>query len=280
MTIFRDSVFHLLSNAFTLRSTWLQVEEKKEIAQQILRLTDIDKEPLEFLAPISGYAKTPLVPLEEAVLPLVPILPDIQSYAYVAKQKCKKPADDLTPDESAAIMLYTMGWEPLAECLYIVLNNTLRSPDRQVKLKLWYLYLRLLLNALCRLPSFRENVFRGVKLDLSTRYVKGETIVWWGFSSCTTVVEVLQSDLFLGTAGARTIFNIQCESAKDICKHSYFPVENEVLLLSATQFTVSSCLDQGDLHIIQLKETRPPHPLLQPVPVVVPQASNLSPLGR
>lgn len=41
--------------------------QNEEIAQQILRITDIAKEPLEFLAPIGGYAKMPLVSLEEAI---------------------------------------------------------------------------------------------------------------------------------------------------------------------------------------------------------------------
>ena len=250
------------------------------IAQRFLRITDILQEPLEFLAPIGGYERTPVVSLEEAVAELVPILPAVQSHAYVAKQRCKKPADDLTQDESASIMLYTMGWEPLDECLYVVLNNALRSPDRQQMLKPWYLYLRLFLNALFRLPLLRETAYRGVKLDISDRYIEGETIVWWGFSSCTTSIGILKSTVFFGKTGTRTMFTIQCESARDIRKHSYYPAEDEVLLLAATQFKVISCLDQGDLHIIQLKETRPPFPLLQPVPVVVSQPSKSNTIGK
>ncbi|CAF1654887.1 unnamed protein product, partial [Adineta ricciae] len=243
--------------------------------QRMLRMTDIINEPLEFLTPISGYAKMPLVSLEQAIEPLVSILPEVQSNAYVAKQRCKNPADNLTQDESASIMLYTMTWEPLEECLYTILNQTLRSANRQQKLKPWYSYLRLFLNALLRLPPLNEIIYRGVKLNMSNRYVKGETVVWWGFSSSTSHVEVLQSDLFLGKTGARTIFTIKCESARDIRKHSYFPEESEVLVLAATQFEVMSCLDQGDLRIIQLKETRPPHALLQLPPVVgsLPQSS-------
>ncbi|CAF4373541.1 unnamed protein product, partial [Rotaria sordida] len=37
----------------------------------------------------------------------------------------------------------------------------------------------------------------------------------------------------------------------------------------ATQFKVIGCLNQGDLHIIQLEETPPPFPLMQPVPVII-----------
>ncbi|CAF1206900.1 unnamed protein product [Rotaria sordida] len=237
------------------------------LAQRIRRVTDVAQEPHQYLLPICGYEKLPLVPLEIAIEELVNFLPNIQSFAYVAKQRCEEPADGLTQDESAAIMLYSMGWEPLDECLYFVLNSTLRSPDRR-KLNPWLLYLRLFLNGLFRLPSITRTIYRGVKLNLSKSYIMGKTVVWWGFSSCTTSLNVLQSEQFLGKKGTRTMFHIECESGKDIQNHSFFPSEDEILLLAATQFKVIGCLDQGDLHIIQLKETQPPHPLLQPVSIV------------
>jgi hypothetical protein len=248
------------------------------IAQRILRVTDIAQEPLKILLPIAGYENMPLVSLEEAVEKLVHLLPAIQTYVYVAKQSCKKPADGLTRDESASIMLFTMGWEPLDKCLYSVLNATLRSINRR-KLKPWFLYLRLLLNALFRLPSISRTVYRGVTLDLSKDYVIGETVVWWGFSSCTIAMNTLQSEQFLGKKGTRTMFAIECHSGKDIRKHSIFPTEDEMLLLPATHFKVIGCLDQGDLNIIQLQETPSTHQLLQPV-VVVSQTTNPSPSGK
>ncbi|CAF4918695.1 unnamed protein product, partial [Rotaria magnacalcarata] len=70
----------------------------------------------------------------------------------MAKEKCKKPADGLTHDESASIMLYSMGWEPIEQCLYFALNAALRSEDRG-NLDPWYLYLKLILTALSRLPT-------------------------------------------------------------------------------------------------------------------------------
>jgi hypothetical protein len=73
---------------------------EEQMTQHILRISDIAKEPLEMLMPISGYED----------MPLVSFLPVIQSYAYAAKQRCKNPpADGLTIDESASIMLYSMG---------------------------------------------------------------------------------------------------------------------------------------------------------------------------
>ena len=157
--------------------------EGRDEAQRTLRMSDIAKEPLEILMPIGGYEDTPIVPLEIAVEPLVPFLPSVQSYAYAAKQRCKDPPPDgLIIDESASIMLYSMGWKPLDKCLYVALNATLRSTDRD-KLEPWFLYLKLFLTALSRLPSTHRHLYRGVKLDLSAQYQKGKTIVWWGFSS-------------------------------------------------------------------------------------------------
>ncbi|CAF0992505.1 unnamed protein product [Adineta steineri] len=235
-------------------------------SQQYTRVSDIVKEPQKMLLPIRGYEKMPIVSLEEAVTSLIAILPEIQDYAYVAKQRCKSvPADGLTQDESASILLYSMEWKPHEKCLYFALNAALRTEDRQ-KLEPWFLYLKLILTAFEKLPSTRCNVFRGVKLDLSNLYTDGTTFVWWGFSSCTTTIGVLKNKQFLGETGQRTVFTIECSSGKDISRHSYFQMEKEVLLLPARQFMVVSCLPLLEgLHMIQLKETIPPITLLRPV---------------
>ena len=82
---------------------------KEEAEQRILHISDIANEPHEMLMPISGYDEMPLVSLEGAVKPLISLLPKIRDYAHAAKQRCKKPADNLTPDESASIMLLYDG---------------------------------------------------------------------------------------------------------------------------------------------------------------------------
>ncbi len=147
--------------------------------QHFVRVSDIAKEPQKMLMPISGYEDMPLVSLEEAVTPLVPLLPRIRDYVYVAKQRCEPvPADGLTRDESSSIMLYTMEWEPEEKCLYFALNASLRSEDRR-KLKPWFSYLKLFLTALSQLPSTRHFVYREVKMNLSEQYPKGKTFIWW-----------------------------------------------------------------------------------------------------
>ncbi|CAF2138582.1 unnamed protein product [Rotaria magnacalcarata] len=230
------------------------------------RVSDVGQEPLKMLLPIRGYDRVPLVTLEEAVESLVRILPEINDYVYVAKQRCDEdPADGLSQDESAAIMLYSMEWIPREECLYYVLNTILRSEDRR-KLEPWFLYLKLLISGLTRLPSTRRFVYRGVKMDLSKQYKPGKPIVWWAFSSCTSTVGVLQNEDFLGQTGERTMFTIECDSGKDISRHSYFRSEEEILLPPGRQFEVVASLQTGpDIHVIQLKEVKPPIVLLQPV---------------
>ncbi|CAF1209362.1 unnamed protein product [Adineta steineri] len=238
---------------------------QEKATARISRLSDIFRTPSRMLMPIRGYEKLPLVSLETAVQPLITLLPKIQQYAYVAKQRADVATDGLTQDESASIMLYSMDWEPSDECLYAVLNKSLRSENR-TQLKPWFSYLKLLLTALSRLPSERMTVYRGVRLDLSREYQKGATVLWWGFSSCTTSMDVLRHDQFLGNTGARTVFIIECYSGKNIRNHSYFASEEEILLPPATQLRVKSCLDQSSgLKLIHLEETESPFPLIEPI---------------
>ena len=217
------------------------------------------------LAPIEGYDKMPVVSIKEAVQPLIDIVPNVLRNVFIVKQNCEEPEDGLTTDESASIMLYTYESEPHEDSLYVILNTTLRSEQRQ-KLKPWFSYLRLVLTALARLPSERRFVNRGVREDLRAQYPIGKSFIWWGFSSCTSSVTALECEQFFGKTGTRTLFQIDCNSGKDVKNHSFIQQEEEILLLPARQFVVKGCLDSGHgLHIIQVTETEPEYPLLQPV---------------
>ncbi|CAF3331736.1 unnamed protein product [Rotaria socialis] len=238
------------------------------------RFTDLGVLPKRMLAPIEGYDKSPLVTLEEAVKPLVKIVPKVERNVFIVKQNCQEPEDGLTTDESASIMLYTYESMPHEDSLYVKLNNSLRSEQRK-NLVPWFLYLKLVLTALARLPPECSTILRGVKEDLSAEYSKGKTFIWWGFSSCTSSIEVLEDEQFFGQTGNRTLFQIHSTTAKDIKKHSFVPREDEVLLLPARQFQVTSCLDSGNgLHIIQIKELKPPYDLVEAVSVPSPPVQS------
>jgi hypothetical protein len=112
----------------------------------------IRDEPKQMLQPISGYEDEPLLPLEEACKPLETIIDkELQQNIMIAKMNSTEPEDELTPDESASIHLYTMEWKVHENSLYAVLNRTLRLADRR-KLHPWFKFLKLFLTAFFKLP--------------------------------------------------------------------------------------------------------------------------------
>ncbi|CAF3730844.1 unnamed protein product [Rotaria socialis] len=224
-----------------------------------LRFMNIEKPMTRRLTPLGGYAHLPLVTLEEAVGHLDLVVPKIQHMAYIAKEYAANLNDELSIDQSAAIVLYTLEWLPHETSFFFILNKTLRLENRNA-LTPWLHYLKLLFTALWHLPTKKGTVYRGTR-DLQTIFRKGQRITWWCFTSCTTVADTLQSDQLCGTSGNRTIFNIDCYSAKDIKHHSYFKSENEVLLLPGTEFIVVAVLDLGHgLTNVQMKEIEPKFP--------------------
>ena len=233
------------------------------------RFLDGSEERLNVLTPLSGYAKEPLVPLETAVEKIRKLIHGVDSRVWTAINRCEDPPDALTTDESAAIVLYTIEWDPDHPSLYAVLNQTLRLEDRR-KLTPWFPYLKLILTGLFKLQSIRCTVWRGVRGDLRSMYKQGKTITWWGFSSCTTTLNIFQDSHYLGTSGPRTLFGIDCINGKDIKRHSYFAQEDEILLLPCTHLQVVGHLTGTEnLHIIHLREVPPPFTLLEsPDPMI------------
>jgi hypothetical protein len=121
--------------------------------------------------------------------------------------------------------------------------------------------LKLFLAALYKLPSTKKTIWRGIRGDVSDLY--NEDYVWWGFSSCTTTIEVIKR--FLGQSGLRTIFMIECINGKVIKSHSSYQHENEILLMPGTYLRVKEKWSPAkDLFMIHLQEENPPYQLLKP----------------
>ena len=239
------------------------------------RFLDADEERLNALAPLRGYASEQLVPLTEAVVKLRKLVDDVDTRVWTATNRCKNPVDKLTQHESAAIVLYTIEWDPNHPSLYTMLNKTLRVEDRR-KLTPWFPYLKLLFTGLFKLPSIRCTVWRGVRGDLRSHYTQGDNVTWWAFSSCTSSINVLESEQYLGTSGPRTLFAIECLNGKDIKHHSYFAQEDEILLLPCTHLQVISHLSSKEnLFIIHLREVSPPFMLLEPPNPLPPGKNNV-----
>jgi hypothetical protein len=222
--------------------------------KNFVSFSDLAEEPLLTFASAQGYEQMPLVTLDEAIEPLLSIIPDIKQMLCIIKENCQEIQDDLTINESASIMLYSMNWEPKEHSLNLILNRTLRDANRD-KLKPWLLYLKLFMKSLSKLPSIHCYVYRGAQIDLSHEYPKGKTFIWWGFSLCNRSIEIFENKQDLNKTEQRTRFKIECKSGKDIRNHSFHKINDEILLLSAQYYKVISSLDADNgLHIIQIKE--------------------------
>ncbi|CAF1584478.1 unnamed protein product, partial [Adineta ricciae] len=205
----------------------------------------------DMVMPLEGYEKESLVSLEQSIQSIIHLFnDDIHRYVYIARQNTRVNPTDLSPDESAAVHLYSMQWTPVSDSLYIHLNRALRTVNRQA-LAPWFPYLKLFLTALYKLPSCHKTIWRGVKDDLSAQYKKGEKIIWWGVSSCAGSVSVIEQ--FIGQNGIRTIFSIEATNAKFIRDHSYFKEEDEIILLPGTYLQIVDKMQPAqDLTIIHL----------------------------
>jgi hypothetical protein len=239
---------------------------EQNIRRRNSRLLIEHYESLNTLGPIIGYAQEPLLPLANACAPLVDIVHDLFRYVSVALEDTPdEPANGLTRAESASICLYTMQWTDEHRSLYSILNNTLRSADRE-DLRPWFKYLKLLLTAMVKIPcESPSTVWRGITSNINDKFPPGAEVTWWAFSSCTKTLTVLESDLYLGNTGSRTLFSIEVLNGRNIRAHSYFETEDEILMLPGTYMEVQSQLSPTpDLRIIHLKQKLPKETLLEP----------------
>jgi hypothetical protein len=202
------------------------------------------------LSPIYGYWGELLVSLEEATHRVSHLIPHLARYVKEAKKRCHYPNEHgLSKDESASIFLYTMEWGP--ESFYRVLNEALRAEDRQA-LKPFFSFLKLFDTAYSKLPLYKGNVWRGVNIDESQKFKKGDKITWWNVSSCTRDVNIIKR--FVQSNG--TLFLIEASHGRSLSGYTNFPEETEILLAAGTDFDViaNSLKYEETLHIVHLRE--------------------------
>jgi len=198
----------------------------------------------------------PLVSLEKAVAPLVNIITDIEQMVWTVKHNAQNPEEGLTSDESASIALYTMEWYPKEKSVFYILNEILRSENRQ-QMKPWFLYLKLIFKALSKLKTVSNIVYQGTNIDLRDDYPKGKKFISWEFLTCTASIKTLEDEETFGKSGRRTLFTIECRTGKDIRRHAFDDSKDQVLLLPGRQFQVISSLNPDEeLNIIQLEEMK------------------------
>jgi len=192
------------------------------------------------LADITGIAAEVIKSLPEACKELMLERPAEASVNKVKAMKC----GELTADEAAAIHLYTTN------CLYKKLNEALRSLDRQ-KVKRYFSYLRVFLEAIGKLPASNKMLYRGVALDLTTQYKQGTEVTWWAVSSCTPELKVAKQ--FSGGA-KQTIFLIDASRGVGIRELSQYKNEEEFVLAPGTSFKVDKVVSKGQVHEIHMRE--------------------------
>ena len=190
----------------------------------------------------------------------------MDAHGFVAAEHGAAQARDdphgLDADEAGALTLYTFESE-----LYTSLNALLRQRDRQ-RLKPFFPYLKLMIDARRKLPRYVGVVWRGVKgVDLRANYKQGSEVYWWAFSSTTKALSTLQNPQFLGTSGVRTVFNIQVKRGVDIVRYSIFEGEAneaEVLIYPGTKLRVVDSMDMGGgLFMVHLEELEIPTELMK-----------------
>jgi len=215
------------------------------------RFGDIDCS-FKRLPPVYGYHAEKIVSIEKALEPIEPHIDELSRFIKIAKKHCHYPSEHgLSKDQSAAVYIYTMEWGDTT--LYRVLNNALRSEDRQ-ELKIWFPYLKLFDTALDKLPTVKEVIWRGVPLDIGKNFLENQLLTWWSVNSCSSSVNVIKK--FLGNNKKSTLFLIEAINGKKISGYTEYENENEIILRMGTQFRVKcDSLEQSNgLHIVHLIE--------------------------
>jgi hypothetical protein len=221
------------------------------------RLADIDS--INTQTAINDYIFSELVPLEKAIQPLIRIVDKIDIHAATAKRETKNISleNELTHDEAAAIYLYSMETGPRS--VYRSINIALRT-NASIKLKSWFLYLKLIHTALNKLPSEQVKLWRGVAKDVAKGYTKGMSVTWFIISSCSNDAGVVES--FLDKEAHSTLFSIDCKNGKSITSYSAYPHEYEIILMPGTRLKIANKpLEYKGLHIVHLEEL--PNPNIQ-----------------
>lgn len=214
------------------------------------RFTEYELEK-KILTPIGGYWACKPVSLEESLECFLTQIDELQRSIEYAKNYCKYPSlHNLTLDESAALMLYTM--EAGGASFYRILNRVLRKENRKEVIS-WFSYLKLLDTALRKLPIYKGIAWRAVSSNVVSGFTIGQTLTWWSISSCSTSAKVVKD--FLKPHEDGTLFMIETINGRNITGYTAFPDESEIILGVGTKLRVADIgFEYGNLHVVHLIE--------------------------
>jgi hypothetical protein len=197
--------------------------------------------------PICGYKDRNLKSLEEAVESIAEskLVENIREHAKEAKQRCTKNTR-LTPNESAAIYLYTMNTP-----FYETLNGVLRV-ENPPDLVPWFDFLKLFITALTRLPSRKATVWRGITNITASNFGVDNMFTWWNVNSCSVYASVAAGF----TCDMGVLFCINTINGKEISVYSSAKNgEEEVILMPGTRLRVKDkTFDVHGFSVVHLEE--------------------------
>lgn len=228
------------------------LQEKEELLKFFLRMGFEKVDAGADVSPIDGIMALPLpASLDEAAKGCCSagsISGSNRKGADLASKQAGAPTKAMSAALYAAIMLYT------SNAIYADLNKCLRDKNR-AKIKRYFKYLRLLFDAMNCLPRKKRTLWRGISVDVSgdPQYAPGQTVTWWGVSSCTSDQNVAKN-FAAGCGGGCTVVTVQSLSACDISAISFFSNEKESLLRPGTQLKVKSRNKKGNVTELVLEE--------------------------
>mmetsp|Transcript_160223 Transcript_160223/g.514042 ORF Transcript_160223/g.514042 Transcript_160223/m.514042 type:complete len:554 (-) Transcript_160223:323-1984(-) len=228
------------------------LSEKQELLKFFMRMGFEKMETDDGLTPIDGLLQLPLPKsLDDAAKGTCSpsqIAASNKKGRGLATSRAGNPKKAMGEALYAAIMLYT------SNAIYSDLNKCLRDKNR-AKIQKYFKYLRLLFEAMDSLAPEKKTLWRGMSVDLSSdpQYTPGNTVTWWGVSSCTSNMAVARG--FAGSCGAgASVITIQSKTSCDISAISFFGNEKESLLRPGTMLKVKSRTKKGNITDIVLEE--------------------------
>lgn len=153
-------------------------------------------------------------------------------YINKAKINCWFPSVNcLSQDESAALYLFLDISED--KSLHSVLNEILRTRNQKA-LQPWQDFLGLLYQALKKLPTIKQKIWRGIPLNVAKKLEKNQEIVLCCITSCSSSKDVMKSLIEKDSI----LCSIEPLNGKDVQNYSSTVGDGEVLLLPGTRLRV------------------------------------------
>jgi hypothetical protein len=165
---------------------------------------------------IIGYEYEPLLPLEEALEPFHGKIPLLDYQISDAKSNCCHPSKhNLTHDESAALYLYLIIGDK--DTVHNHLQKAWDS-NKRTRMKPWLKYLKLLSNALNKLPDTTLEVWQGMSggKDMQETLQSDSSPLYTAMGLGSSLMGQVKNDL-QGEPGSGTILvGYDCVDGKDV----------------------------------------------------------------